>query len=116
MSSAGPQVLIETIRDQLDASADAIMTAAESGLRSLAATRSGEPAAVDALELSLTRILEACAFQDLAGQRLSRLSALIRDPDTKVDPLLAGPQTPGQGLSQDAADALMTGDGRGWPG
>lgn len=56
-------------------------------------------------------MLEACAFQDLNGQRLDLLAALLRDEATVgiSDPLLNGPASDGQGLDQDAADRLLSG-------
>ncbi|VTO17832.1 Uncharacterised protein [Brevundimonas vancanneytii] len=52
-------------------------------------------------------MLEACAFQDLTGQRLSKLDSMISSVDVAsapADPLLNGPALPGEGLDQAAVD------------
>ena len=54
-------------------------------------------------------VLEACAFQDIAGQRLGTVARLLAGLTAPVDPLLEGPQRAGQGLNQAAADALFGG-------
>ncbi|SNB70056.1 chemotaxis protein CheZ [Arboricoccus pini] len=78
-----------------------------------------------------TRIFEACNFQDLSGQRIAKVTTLLRDIDARLstiiealgarrfDPvdipaapdgdaaLLNGPARTGQGLEQDSVDALM---------
>jgi len=109
--------LIGLIRADIEQAADAMLAAAEMGLGDINAAREGQTAALDRIERTLCAILEACAFQDLAGQRLSKLEGLVADavqagaaaPPT--DPLLNGPAAPGQGLDQSAADALMNDKG-----
>ena len=91
------------------------------------------------IEAEVTNIFTACSFQDLTGQRTSkvvnalryieqRVAAMISiwgieglDPmfapadenvDTRPDAhLLSGPQLEGQGVSQDDVDRLFGGDG-----
>lgn len=107
------QELLAAIRADISLAADSLLSAAEMGLREVQAAREGQTAALDRLEQVLCALLEACAFQDLAGQRLSKLEACIdltaRSSD---DPLLNGPALQGQGLDQSAIDALMGGPSR----
>lgn len=104
--------LIALIRSDIEGAGEAMVSAAEKALRDLAAARTEDAGeALDRLERTLCAILEACAFQDLAGQRLSKLEALLADTPPNgaaaADPLLNGPAGPGQGLDQAAADALL---------
>ena len=75
--------------------------------RALTLTRSGD----DGVEDELVAALEACAFHDLAGQRLALFAAglmgLARD-DADADGLLNGPADRGCGLDQAAIDRLLT--------
>lgn len=68
------------------------------------------------LRADVTRIYEACSFQDIIGQRLGKVMRLLQTgaegaglvaADTA--PLLEGPPTRSAGLSQAAADALLAG-------
>ena len=96
---------IEALKSELEIAGDALLTAAQSGLD----LASESPANTQAVMGSLTHILSLCAFQDLAGQRLDRLSKQIagRVPDRRPDAdLLHGPAN-GDGLDQAAADALF---------
>lgn len=72
-------------------------------------TRALPMATDDALRAELTAALEACAFHDLAGQRLALFAAglmgLAREDD---DPLLNGPADRGQGLAQADVDRLLS--------
>lgn len=115
MAADEAREVIGLIRADIEQAADAMLAAAEMGLSDIAAVRDGQTAALDRIERTLCAILEACAFQDLAGQRLSRLEGLIADvsigPGPAGDPLLNGPAAPGQGLDQAAADALLNDDG-----
>lgn len=104
--------LIATIRDELAAAAEALIAAAEQGLAQAARARAGDGRALDELEATLCAILEACAFQDLIGQRLTRLEGLSLGLAPPLDPLLAGPAARGEGLDQAAADRLLS-DGPG---
>lgn len=87
-----------------------------------------------AIQLGVTQIYEACSFQDLTGQRISKVIRSIHEIDSKVTSilnvlhdrmgdvdtttvtgetrtgdalLLNGPQLPGQAISQDDIDKLL---------
>ena len=81
------------------------------------------------------QIFEACTFQDITGQRVTKVQTVLKDIELKIDGLLAafggesagatgageeesstdrnredllnGPQLPGQGTTQDEVDALL---------
>lgn len=96
---------IAAIRRLLDETADALMTAAERGM-TLAAEQPLDGPAVTA---AFSEVLELCAFQDLAGQRLQRLANSLSGGvmDARADAaLLHGPAN-GGGVDQDQADALF---------
>lgn len=110
MSDAEANEIIRTIRREIEQAVDVILTATEGSLSDLGGAREGSPAPLEALEARLFQILEACAFQDITGQRLSKLDAMITrtdGPDQQSDPLLDGPALLGQGLDQAAADLLV---------
>lgn len=110
MSGNEARAIISTIRSEVEQAADMMLSAAEKGLRDLDAARAGQASAFDAIERTLCAILEACAFQDLTGQRLSRLELMVSAAtlqDLAGDPLLNGPALAGEGLDQAGADALM---------
>lgn len=111
MAAAEAREIIGLVRADIEQAADAMLAAAEMGLNDVAAAREGQAAALDRIERTLCAILEACAFQDLAGQRLSRLKSVIGETPLVApgasDPLLNGPAAPGEGLDQAAADALL---------
>ncbi|KQS57408.1 hypothetical protein ASG17_01400 [Brevundimonas sp. Leaf363] len=72
-------------------------------------------AQTDALKTELVAALEACAFHDLAGQRLAVFAAALmglareaQDDALWADPLLNGPADRGQGLDQAAVDRLLS--------
>lgn len=87
------------------------------------------------IENAVTQIFEACSFQDITGQRISKVVGALKDIEEKVnhifailglpdieatpqandiadkdDPasLLNGPQLKGQGVSQDDIDKLLS--------
>jgi hypothetical protein len=60
-----------------------------------------------ALKQELVAAMEACAFHDLAGQRLARLAAGLT-LQTHADPLLNGPADRGEGLDQSDIDLLLS--------
>ena len=109
-------ILAELTAVQLGISeaADAILFATELSLARLAAARAGEAGAIDDIERALCAILGACAFQDLSGQRLAKIEGWISGTGSvgDGDPLAHGPARQGEGLNQDAADALFA-DGAG---
>lgn len=86
-------------------------------------------------QTSLTKVYEACNFQDITGQRIMKVVKLLQeierkvlrmvlvfglvenddklDDDTKAElnedaALLNGPSMPGQGLEQDEIDAILS--------
>ncbi len=107
MSANEARAIIQVIRDEVEAATDALLSAAEKALRDVSAARGGDTAALDRIEGALCAMLEACAFQDLTGQRLSKLDGMIAAVDVASapsDPLLNGPALPGQGLDQATID------------
>lgn len=108
MSAVEDQVQI--IRDEVEAAAEAMIAASLRGLRLVSEHKAGDVGALDGMESIFCAILEACAFQDLTGQRLTRLVAGLTGADfqeAEHDPLLNGPADPGAGLDQDLADRLL---------
>lgn len=90
------------------------------------------PAAeAEAVSGSVTRIYEACGFQDITGQRIKKVVTTLKTIEEKIDSLietlggqrpvsadpvdnrtgdaalLNGPGLPGQGISQDEIDKLL---------
>jgi len=93
------------------------------------------PAQAEQLTASVTRIFEACNFQDLTGQRITKVVNALKHIEQKIGALMAalgeeigaddgvdtvaapqhdpekhllnGPQMPGQGVSQDDIDRLF---------
>jgi len=93
------------------------------------------PQAADALFAATTRIYEACAFQDITGQRIAKVVTALQTIENRIgkarmsmaaeaqpmppppaspppppppgDGLLNGPQMPGAAISQSAIDALF---------
>lgn len=119
--------------DELDAVVDhtaeatgTILDAAES-LEKLAATLPDEVG--NRIIGDITRIYEACNFQDITGQRITKVVNTLKYIEAKIDALLAafdgsaesapaapsaidkglasGPQLPGNANSQDEIDALL---------
>ena len=101
-------------------------------LEALQATLSG--AAAETVAAAVTRIYEACSFQDITGQRITKVVATLKQIDSKVahimqafgerDPsapaaapapaappsdadLLNGPQLPTSAMDQSDIDALL---------
>ena len=130
---------IPSATDELDAivsttedATNAIMNACEAIQQELADKPLDESAPI---ENQIIRIIEACTFQDLTGQRITKiikalkeidrysheLSSLLQDrfadlgPSTQApsaasdeDELLNGPQLPGAGFSQEEIDKLLS--------
>jgi chemotaxis regulatin CheY-phosphate phosphatase CheZ len=94
---------IAGIRDALDTAAQTLLSLSERGLE-LSQTH---PLDAEVIEAAFLEILQACAFQDLVGQRLDRLAASAAGRiETRAGAhLLNGPAA--QGLDQAAADRLM---------
>ncbi|PCI99694.1 MAG: chemotaxis protein [Alphaproteobacteria bacterium] len=84
----------------------------------------------DAITAEVMKIFEACSFQDITGQRVSKVVKTFRDIEEKIDKLvnvlgvktsdilpedsrgadealMNGPQLSGQGISQDDIDKLL---------
>lgn len=98
---------IDALKATLDDVCDAIMTRAEEGVRMTTA----EPVDRETLADVFSEIIALCGFQDLAGQRLTRLGQGLagQDGDSRPDAhLLNGPAN-ADGLDQAAADALFDG-------
>jgi hypothetical protein len=96
---------IEALGAALDEACDRLMTEAETGL-ALASQPAPDVARLSAV---FAEIMSLCSFQDLAGQRLSRLAGALSGADADARPdahLLNGPANSG-GLDQSAADALF---------
>ncbi|MGZ3375996.1 MAG: hypothetical protein ACXU8S_05305 [Phenylobacterium sp.] len=102
-----PADQIEVIHRELRIAADAILDATTAAMALTTTARAGDRQALDALDGLLLAILEATAFEDLAGQRLARLSASLSGQTRIEDPLLNGPTDTSEGLDQDMADALF---------
>lgn len=122
---------IPSATDELDAvteaTADAtneIMNQCET-IGGLATAIGGEQG--DSLQESVNRIFEACAFQDITGQRIGKVVKMLKHIETQVNhlvhlfgtgtaaeemptgdaKLLNGPQLPGNASSQDEIDQLL---------
>ncbi|WP_421729603.1 hypothetical protein [Brevundimonas sp.] len=116
----GPLEIIAAIRQEMEAAVDIILTAATDGLGAVSAMRDVDAGAAHRLETGLLQILEACAFQDLTGQRLTSLADTLKGaaaapptptpaPTLAAASLLNGPALSGQGLDQAAADRILSG-------
>lgn len=132
--------LMPTATDELDAvvastaeATGAIMDACE--VIQEKAAEAGEPG--NAIMDETMKIFEACSFQDITGQRITKVVTTLKDIESKVDilmkivrskipgieedekeeekgdgtitdeDLLNGPQLPGNAISQDDIDALL---------
>ncbi len=98
---------LASLRSSLETAAEDILGVVEKALAYTSQLK--DPQARVDLDMLLFAALEACAFQDLAGQRLSNVARLLAGIAAPSDPLLAGPQRAGMGLDQSAADALFGG-------
>jgi chemotaxis protein CheZ len=127
---------IPSATDELDAivahtaaATDSILEVCET-LDRVAATQDGEAAA--ALQDATTRIYEACSFQDITGQRITKVVATLKTIDARIAQivgsfsdraaspaaappqadaaavaLLHGPQLPANAMHQSDIDALL---------
>lgn len=126
------------VRSTERATAD-ILTAAE-GIQALAAglkAKGSDPSACDELEAHATNLMVACSFQDLTGQRMTKVvnalryieqrvntmieiwgitaedsaKAPVHQTDTRPDAhLLNGPAREGEGVAQADVDRMLSGD------
>ena len=120
---------LDAIVGATEAATNEIMDAAES-LGSLTPVLDKEVA--DRLDEITTRIFEACTFQDITGQRITKVVKALKDIEDRVESLvkmfgaeyedstktdapkeqtdqdlLNGPQLPGNGTNQADIDALL---------
>jgi chemotaxis protein CheZ len=124
---------IPTATDELDAivehtaqATNEILDCCEA-LEAVATRIGGDDAA--ALTAALTRIYEACSFQDITGQRIGKVVDALKAIETRVaavtgdfreaeappaptegERLASGPQRPGAGVTQADIDRLLDGD------
>jgi chemotaxis protein CheZ len=88
-----------------------------------------DAAVASQLENEVTKIFEACSFQDITGQRITKVVKTLKKIDEKITALLgvlgskapgyeeaeeeeevnllSGPQLPGKGVSQDDIDRML---------
>lgn len=127
---------IPTATDELDAVIGATETASAAIMDSCEAIQSFVDGADEGLKNNVVgetmKIFEACSFQDITGQRISKVVNTLREIEGTVDKLLGlfgsdeskplpemedmrsedekllnGPQLDGQGVSQDEIDKLL---------
>jgi chemotaxis protein CheZ len=121
---------LEAVVGDTERATELIMTEAEA----IMSLNGDDPAAYkDQVDAAMTRIIEACAFQDLAGQRVSKVVTSLRHIEQRVSRFAAtmgvhdaeatederaetdrrrklhlnGPATGGPETGQDGVDALM---------
>jgi len=142
---AEEEMAFKSMGEQLDAivkstehATDTIMTSMEKNEAALDELRKGitdpaQLALLDSISTNGNDVFEACSFQDITGQRVSkvvksityveeRVNALVeiwgkdqlseveieyQSKKTEDEKLLNGPQLDGEGLDQDAIDALF---------
>lgn len=102
--------IVAAARRDLAAAAEGLMAASEAGLCAVALARDGDGAALTRIEAAFLSVLEACAFEDLIGQRLTRLAMVASERSAPQNTLLNGPALPGQGLDQAEIDAWLSVD------
>ncbi len=111
--NGGQKALSElaALRSDIAVAADAILFAAETGLALLADERPGNTGDTTPYSEIFVAIVAACAFQDITGQRLTKIESLVaaaQFPTTEQQPsFLDGPALQAQGLDQGAADAIF---------
>lgn len=126
---------IPTATDELDAVIGATEDASASIMDSCEAIQeivsSSDDKTRDAVFAETTKIFEACSFQDITGQRISKVVNTLKDIEVAVDKLLElfghsdvrlevqadtrsedeqlknGPQLAGKGVTQDEIDKLL---------
>ena len=136
--SMGEQM--DAIVEATEAATNTIMAAMESTeeTNKMLRQRISDPAQVmllDQITTNVNKVFEACAFQDITGQRVNRVAKSITYVEERVnalinlfgaeemagvevvvppdqekstdDKLISGPQSEGQGLSQDDIDNLF---------
>lgn len=101
--------IVAEIRQELVTATEALMAVYEAGLRDVALARAGDGAALSRIEDGLLSVLEACAFEDLIGQRLTQLCSIPAPVRSETGGLENGPARRGQGLDQPGIDVWFEG-------
>jgi chemotaxis protein CheZ len=119
---------LDAIVAQTASATDAILASCETLDRVTSALTGGEPSVQ--LQEATTRIYEACSFQDITGQRITKVVATLKTIEAKVaqivaafgatgrrapapppadpaEPLLNGPQLPAAAMDQSDIDRLL---------
>ena len=133
---------LDALKVTTAAATEEILNIAEGVLAEIASLRSlglpsGASSLLESMEARLGHLFEACGFQDLTGQRSSKVARVLEGLDIRVGAvldmldhvevpddlaldiqgdgvvvgdaaLLNGPQTSGEGLGQQDIDALFT--------
>lgn len=126
---------LDAIVQQTEEATNTIMESAET---IMAADSSDGETYHRVVEENLLKIFEACSFQDITGQRISKVVETLNYVEERVQELrkllgvtdedirkamsrdevvegeqalMRGPSLQGEGIQQDEIDALMTGDG-----
>lgn len=120
---------LDAIVESTEHATNAILEAAEA-IESIAATAA--PPMNDAMTAAVTKIYEACNFQDVTGQRVTKVVKALKHIEVKVEGLLVtfgggagtrpaavaadphaellnGPQLPANATSQDDIDRMLAG-------
>lgn len=128
-------VQIPSATDELDAVVEATENASNTIMDACdamtAMAKDLEPEQAEILQKQVSTIFEACSFQDITGQRITKVIGLLKDIEDKVGTLLDfvgsevalagelagsnedsqklenGPQLPGNAMSQDDIDKLL---------
>lgn len=115
---------LDAITDATAAATNAILDCVETVEQVAAAIPPGQ---AEALRLATTRIYEACSFQDITGQRVTKVVATLKTIEARIAAIVAafgplpapparkpaavqllnGPQLPGNGVDQASIDALF---------
>ncbi len=103
------EAVVAAIRQELSTMTEALMSASEAGLRDVERARTGDGEALPRLEEGFLTVLQACAVEDLVGQRLTQLEAVWAGTTrpTRGGGLENGPAQPGQGLDQAEIDVWL---------
>ncbi|MFK0298840.1 hypothetical protein ACIQTU_06435 [Brevundimonas sp. NPDC090276] len=106
--------VVAAIRQDLLTATEALLSASEAGLRDIDLVRAGGGEAIPRVEEAFLKVLQACAVEDVIGQRLTQLESIwarTADPSSRSAPvgggLENGPAHPGQGLDQSQIDAWL---------
>jgi hypothetical protein len=99
---------IEVIRNEIERATENILSAATTGLSLSTVAKSGNLSVMDDVERVFYAIIEACTFQDITGQRLSRLKSCSVNINFLEDELLHGPATSNGGMTQEDADSFFS--------